>query len=113
MSSTLPAGASCARKEFRTLVSLEEARAITRGLAIRPVAECVPLAAALGRVLARDVLAPRDVPPFTRSMMDGYAVRAADTEDADEERAVELRLVASAEAGRPARMAVGPGEAVE
>ena len=41
-------------------------------------AEDVPLAQARGRVLAEEVRAERDVPPFTNSAMDGYAVRAVD-----------------------------------
>lgn len=46
--------------------------------------ERVPLAAALGRVLAVDVTALAPVPPFTNSSMDGFAVRAADLEGTDE-----------------------------
>jgi len=42
-------------------------------------AETVTLAAALGRVLAHDVTAPIDVPPFDRASVDGFAVRASDT----------------------------------
>ena len=41
-------------------------------------AEEVPLTEALGRVLAEDVSTDSDLPPFDRSAMDGYAVRAAD-----------------------------------
>jgi putative molybdopterin biosynthesis protein len=55
-------------------------------------AEEVPLAAALGRVLAADVRAEVDVPGFDRSNMDGFAVRAADTYGASEEEPVELRV---------------------
>lgn len=40
--------------------------------------EDVPLALAFGRVLARDALAEDDIPPFEKSAMDGWAVRAAD-----------------------------------
>ena len=42
-------------------------------------AEPVALAAALGRTLAADIVAARDLPSFTNSAMDGYAVRAIDT----------------------------------
>src|SRR5687767_11742352 len=47
---------------------------------IAPVAEIetVPLAAARGRVIARDIVAPIDLPPFDNSAVDGYAVRHAD-----------------------------------
>ena len=60
------------------LLAVEEARArILRG--VRPLAaETVPLARALGRVLARPVRAVRDQPPLDASAMDGYAVLAGD-----------------------------------
>src|SRR5260370_30852038 len=41
--------------------------------------ETLPLAAALSRVIASDVIAPVDAPPFDRANVDGFAVRAADT----------------------------------
>jgi len=55
-------------------------------------AETVPLAAALGRVLAADLAAEVDVPSFDRSNMDGYALRADDTYGASEESPRRLRL---------------------
>jgi putative molybdopterin biosynthesis protein len=54
--------------------------------------EPVPLARALGRVLAEDVRATVDVPGFDRADMDGFAVRAEDTFGAAEEAPVRLRL---------------------
>ena len=58
------------------LISIDEARARVLE-AVRPLeAEEVPLAEALGRVLAEDLTSPIDVPPFDGSAMDGYAVRA-------------------------------------
>jgi molybdopterin molybdotransferase len=55
--------------------------------------------AALGRILAEDVVATFDVPPFPNSAMDGYAVRAADTTGADQADPVELCVVADVPAG--------------
>ena len=46
--------------------------------AAHPAAEDTPLDEADGRVLAEDVRADRDYPPVTRSIRDGFAVRAAD-----------------------------------
>ena len=46
-----------------------------------PTSEVLPLAGALGRVLAADLHADRDQPPFARSTRDGYAVRAADLQN--------------------------------
>jgi molybdopterin molybdotransferase len=62
---------------------LSPAEALARILAsvaeVGPLAaERVPLHAALGRALAEDLRAPRDLPPFAASTMDGYALRAAD-----------------------------------
>ena len=48
--------------------------------------ERVPLLEARGRVLAADVVAAADVPPFDRASMDGYAVIAADTAGATREQ---------------------------
>jgi molybdenum cofactor synthesis domain-containing protein len=70
--------------------------------------ERVALTEARGRVLAEDVRADSDLPPFDRALMDGYAVRADDTTDAP----VRLRLVGEAAAGRSWRGHLQPGEAV-
>jgi putative molybdopterin biosynthesis protein len=55
--------------------------------------ERIPLDAALGRVLAADVLAPVDVPSFDRSNVDGFALLAADTFGASEETPRIVRLI--------------------
>src|SRR5499427_7669149 len=69
------------QEQFLEVVSAEEARArFTRQLDLSPLpSEMVVLAAALGRVLARDITAPIDVPPFDRANVDGFALHAADT----------------------------------
>jgi molybdopterin molybdotransferase/putative molybdopterin biosynthesis protein len=73
--------AAARQEQFLDIVSAEEARArFEKHLDLSPLApETVPLAAALGRVLAEDVVAAVDAPPFDRSNVDGFAVRAADT----------------------------------
>ncbi|HMS10920.1 MAG TPA: hypothetical protein PKE66_15650, partial [Pyrinomonadaceae bacterium] len=58
--------------------------------------ERVTIEVSIGRVLAEDVVADTDMPPFDRSQMDGYAVRAADAKDAP----VTLKLVGESAAGR-------------
>jgi molybdopterin molybdotransferase len=73
--------------------------------------EAVETPAALGRVLAEDILADFDVPPFPNSAMDGYAVRAADTTGADREHPVDLRVIADVPAGDASGVAVEPGSA--
>src|ERR1700732_4048054 len=64
-----------------------------RHLELRPLgAETVPLAQALGRVLARAVIADVDVPGFDRASVDGFAVRADDTVGATERTPKALAL---------------------
>ena len=57
----------------------EHARVIAALLSPTPVTP-IPLARAAGLVLAEDLIAPIDLPPFANSAMDGYAVRAADVQ---------------------------------
>lgn len=87
------------------LLSVEDARA--RMLAeVAPLpSETVRIADAIGRVLAEDVAAVRDQPPFAASAMDGWAVRAADTPG-------RLRIVGESAAGHGHPGTVGAGEAV-
>ena len=64
------------------MLPVEDALEIVLAHTPRLAAEEVELADALGRVLAEEVRADADMPPFDRSAMDGYAVRAADVADA-------------------------------
>src|SRR4051812_42233328 len=95
----------------RTLVEIEDARRMVLDC-VRPLdAEEVPLRNALGRVLAEEIIAPEPVPGFDNSAMDGYAVRAADTQGAESDPVV-LRLTAESSAGHPASVPLGEGEAI-
>jgi molybdopterin molybdotransferase len=69
--------------------------------------EVVPLNQALGRVLALEVTAPLDLPRFTHSAMDGYALRASEALPA-----ARLRVSGTALAGRPFGGCLGKGECV-
>jgi molybdopterin molybdotransferase len=69
----------------------------------------MPLADALGRVLAADVFSPIDLPPFRNSQMDGYAVRAMDVASAP----VSLPVVGEVAAAPGAPAALRPGTAVK
>jgi len=91
------------------LLPIEEVERILRER-VRPVAEVetVPLGAAYGRVIAHDVTAPIDLPPFDNSAVDGYAVRAADLAEAADTR---LAIAGRASAGHPAAGALAPGAA--
>jgi putative molybdopterin biosynthesis protein len=73
--------AAARQEQFLDVVSADEARArFEQHLDLSPLAaEIVPLALALTRVLAYDVVAAVDAPPFDRSNVDGFALRAADS----------------------------------
>jgi putative molybdopterin biosynthesis protein len=73
--------AAARQEQFLEVVSADQARArFEQHIDLSPLErETVPLAAALTRVLAHDVVAAIDAPPFDRSNVDGFAVRAADT----------------------------------
>jgi molybdopterin molybdotransferase len=71
--------------------------------------EDVPLAEALGRVLAEDVRTDTDMPPFDRSAMDGYAVRAADVAGAP----VVLEVAGQVRAGQWPDQPLPAGQAVQ
>ncbi len=80
--------------------------------AMRPLgAERVAIGEALGRVIVEDVVAPRDLPPWDNSSVDGYAVVAADLGGATPERPVGLRVGEEIPAGRMPEHKVAPGSA--
>jgi putative molybdopterin biosynthesis protein len=102
------------QQQFLDVIDRDEAeRRFRAALDLRPLdAESVPLAEALGRVLAADVVAPLDVPSFDRSNVDGFAVQATDTFGASEDRPRTLRLNAETLAtGIEPREPVRPGTA--
>ncbi|PTL79679.1 gephyrin-like molybdotransferase Glp [Vitiosangium sp. GDMCC 1.1324] len=80
--------------------------------ALRPAPPLsMPLLEALGRFLARDVVASRSLPGCPVSAMDGYAVRAEDTAHAHRDRPARLRVVDTLYAGHLPSRSVQPGEA--
>ena len=106
--------AAARQEQFLEVVSAEDARArFEKHLDLAPLgAESISLADALGRVLAHDVAAPIDVPPFDRANVDGFALRAADTAGANE--ATPRRLTLNAEVlacGHAPKLTVAPGTA--
>jgi molybdopterin molybdotransferase len=96
------------------VVSFEEARHLVEQHAagVRPgEIETVDLLAGLGRVLAEEIVADRDFPPFARATRDGYAVRAADLAEVP----ARLEVVGEVKAGdwpEPGLCSVGHGQAV-
>ncbi|MGA9340910.1 MAG: gephyrin-like molybdotransferase Glp [Rhodanobacteraceae bacterium] len=98
-----------AEAEFPNRLPIVEARAaIVEACRSRQLStERLARDGALGRVLAEDVSAPHDLPPFANSAMDGYAVRAADLVGTAEKR---LRLAGVILAGAPAVQGIAPCE---
>src|SRR5215211_1475863 len=90
------------------MISVAEAIQIVRQETVVLPSEQVELSPALGRVLAKNVVADSDLPPFDRSQMDGYAVRAEDVKTAP----VRLRIVGESAAGRGWHNQLEEGQAV-
>src|SRR6185436_20808316 len=90
------------------MISVTEAIQIVRDQTPKIASELVPLQESLGRILAQNVIADTDLPPFDRSQMDGYAVRAQDTQAAP----VRLRIVGESAAGKGWHHEMKEGEAV-
>ncbi|MFN0069171.1 MAG: gephyrin-like molybdotransferase Glp [Limisphaerales bacterium] len=92
--------------------TLEDAQATILAVVPRCSVEIVALGAAGGRYAAQAVVSPLDLPGFDASAMDGYAVRAADTQGAAPDAPRRLRVVGRVAAGGSAAAFVGGGEAV-
>jgi molybdopterin molybdotransferase len=90
------------------MISVEEALGILLANLPEKKVEQIAFQAALGRILAEDLLATRDTPPFNRSAVDGYAVRSEDIEHAP----VDLRVVGESRAGGGMPDTLKPGEAI-
>jgi putative molybdopterin biosynthesis protein len=81
---------------------------------LRPLGELeLPLIEAIGRVLSRNVYARTNYPPYTRAIMDGYAVMSDDLTGAYEDRPKRLKLVGRLLAGEFKAMSIGRGECIE
>lgn len=72
-----------------------------------------PLMTALGLVNAADIYAPADIPSFTSSKVDGFALRSQDTAGASPERPVSLALIGSVQAGISNQILLKSGKAVK
>jgi len=100
---------------FRKLLTLDEAKqVIKQHFKPKPlgVGE-IPLLEAYNRVLAEDVTATLDIPPFNRSTVDGYAVKAEDTFGAEENKPIKLKICGTVTAGEPPKTSVAHGKAAD
>jgi molybdopterin molybdotransferase len=96
---------------FRVLSPQQALELMLERSAVLEGSEPVPLDLAAGRVLGEDIIAPDDFPPFDRSAVDGYAVRAVDTAGASEGVPAELRIVGEVPMGQASGLELGRGRA--
>ncbi len=100
---------------FRKLMTFDEAQKAIE-TQFKPVFlgdEEAILLEAYNRVLSEDVISTLDIPPFNRSTVDGYAVKAEDTFGAEENQPINLKVSGAVNVGEPPKMVLTKGEAVE
>ncbi len=106
---------SSGRKIFHSLISPSEVlKVINRYMELKPSgSEIIELVSALGRILAEDVYASWDSPPFDRSEVDGYATTVRSLVGAEEDNPVKLRIKGYVKIGEVPTLEVSDGEAAE
>jgi molybdopterin molybdotransferase len=97
-------------KAFFRVVTSTEAREQLAAFAPPTAVETIAIIDARGRVLAKPLKAPIDLPHFNRTNMDGYTVRAKDTFGASASLPTYLKLVGAIEMGKEAKRALKKGE---
>lgn len=100
--------------ELLNLITLQEAQNLSQGVFhLTLPTEEVGLLQAQDRVLGEGILSPEDLPPFSRSVMDGYAVKARDTFGASQEEPIYLLRKEEVQIGEQAEEILATGEAQE
>jgi len=112
MTDVPPPNADVRMRGFARRTTVADALAWIDGQVACLSEELVPLAEAAGRVLAGEVTSGVDVPSFARSMMDGFALRAADTLGASPYNRLSLEVIGESMPGRPFQGTVASGQAV-
>jgi len=106
----LPGRAECWMELFFNVATTERVLEIIQSFGPLEV-ETVVLNDALDRVLAETVASPEDLPPFPRSTVDGFAVRARDTFGGSEQMPALLRIAGDIGMAEEAKFELEPGEA--
>ncbi len=101
-------------RPFGTLLPFEEAERII-ATNIKPITriETVDVDSCLERVLAQDIVATRNTPPFDRAAVDGYAVKARDTFGVYRQNPRVLKVVGAVYAGSASRIRLAQGESIQ
>ncbi|MDQ6787843.1 MAG: molybdopterin molybdotransferase MoeA [Acidobacteriota bacterium] len=94
------------------MISISEALKIIKREAVSLDTETIDLTDTVGRILAQDIFADTDLPPFDRSQMDGYAVRTKDVDKANEKNPIKLKIIGESVAGLGFDEKIKRGEAV-
>ncbi|MDQ1239416.1 MAG: molybdopterin molybdotransferase [Thermodesulfobacteriota bacterium] len=94
------------------MISFEEAQALVLARVKSLESEKIPILDALGRVLANEIAAPRDVPHEDNSAMDGFAVRHEDIKGSSGSSGMRLTVVGESRAGKPFGGSISRGETV-
>jgi putative molybdopterin biosynthesis protein len=100
---------------FRQLLTFNEAKkVIEHEFKLKQLSvEEIPILEASSRVLAGNIASDLDIPPFSRSTVDGYAVRAEDTFGAEENRPIMLKVIGTVNIGEPPKTTLGKGKSAE
>jgi len=100
--------------DFFQCMSLDKARdlIVDRLAGIAVNSEIVHLPDALGRVVAADIMAKEDLPPFSRSTVDGFAVRSSDTFGANEAVPALFTIIGEVAMGKESMITLQPGQAI-
>jgi len=99
---------------FRKLLTFDEAKNILSQLELATLGtEEIPLLEAYNRVIAEDAISLLDIPPFDRSTVDGYAVKAEDTYGAEDKQPIRLKVSGVVSVGELPTIRIGKGEAAE
>ncbi|MDR0900695.1 MAG: molybdopterin molybdenumtransferase MoeA [Methanobrevibacter sp.] len=102
--------------EFLNIKEVDEAKKIIKKLFNQyyaPKSEKIDIENSYNRVIFKDIISSIDLPPFNRSLMDGFAVKAEDTFGADDENPKELKCIDSIEAGSFSEKTIEHGECIE
>ena len=101
-------------RPFGSLISYQKAKEVVDSH-IQPITrtELVPIDDAVNRVLAEDLVAKMNVPPFNRASMDGYAVKAKDTFGAGQFKPKLLKIVGEIHAGEKSTNKIKTGECLQ
>ena len=102
------------KKKFYQALHINEVRTLLNKYFIfSPKIEKIKISDADNRVLAEDIKSSINVPHFNRSMRDGFAVKAEDTFDAEEDNPIKLKIIGNLFAGEVPKIQIKSGECIQ